>query len=370
MMGALRNLVDDLSVSMDLTKFDITPLRRRLAFMSGQRAAFYRHLASQQANGITVEKALDKFRVRLLKRRKKIAASVIDDIARRYSNGRNLAAALTGFIPDSDLVLISSGETSGNLASIVDRMLDANDSTKRIQRILFSAMFPPIVYLFAIYTLLSAIGGQVLPSMMQNGASLSNVEGIGKLVVALGEFAVSPAVIIPPLGTVVLVVTAIWSLPRWTGVSRRRADKVFPFSYYRDIQGYVWLLAFTGLLKAGMDPKKAMQEQLLYASPWLAERLSRIHWLYGSAVRPLGDALMESGFDFPNPILIDDISSYAEFGDFAEKINTRALQWSKELEYGASQRVIWGALIFELLIFGIIALLQQGITDIANAMAS
>jgi hypothetical protein len=368
-MSILRDWYDDLSVSMDLSRFDFTLVWRRWAFGTGARHALYRHLASQRANGITVEIALEKYRNQLTKRGKKTVASVIQDIESRYNNAKSFPTALMGYVPMAEAVLIDSGERSANLSAVLERMLETAESTKKVQRVLITALIPPIVYLWALWGVLMTIGGQVVPSMMQ-GRSTHTVHGLAYMVMEIGFIATSPLVIIPPLGTAALTALLIWSLPRWTGKYRRIADHFFPFSYYRDLQGFMWLIATTSLKTAGMDLRDALRQQIQLASPWLRERLTRIEWLYGTATRSFPDSLMESGYEFPSPGLIDDIASLSEFSDFAERINQRTKTLGQDLEYAASQKVMWSGLIFEFIIFAVIAAVTQGIDELANTMGT
>lgn len=78
------------------------------------------------------------------------------------------------------------------------------------------------------------------------------------------------------LGTAVFIAVFIWSLPRWTGKWRLKADDMVGYSLYRDYSAAVLLSMMSMMLTAGKTIKEAVEMLRQDANPWLRWQLNRI----------------------------------------------------------------------------------------------
>lgn len=346
----------------------------RLAFSWSVREGLYRHLSAQVGNGIPVETALDNFRLRLQRRKKVSSDKIIGDIARRMRDGSTLAKALAAWAPRDEVGIVSSGELSGNLPRSLDLVIEAKRRVARVNRALKAAMISPGIYVTLVYGMLWTIGKFVTPGLQQ-ALPKEKAQGMVAGLYAAGDFANSWWALLPPLCAGLAVVAAVRSLPAWTGKRRVAAEQFFPYSFYRDIQGYTWLMSFSALLRAGMPDVEILKRQAAEASPWLKERLHALWWRTNNGAS-LPEAMLAKGkkgmppFGFPNPDIVDDIASMAGFADFAERIADVAVQWADDLEAGTLARAKTFGFVMEVVMYGVMGFLMVAINSMSTQMGS
>lgn len=352
----------------------ITAAGDRMAFSWPVRESLYRHLSAQISNGVPTETALDTFRARLQRRKKVSSDKIVADIARRMRDGNTFAAALGNWIPQDEVSVISSGELSGNLPRSLNLVIEAKRRIARVNSALKSSLVSPAIYTVAVYAMLWAIGKYVTPGLEQ-ALPKEKAQGLVYGLYVAGELANSWWAFLPPI---VLILIAIWvvrSLPKWTGRLRVSAEGIFPYSFYRDIQGYTWLMGFTALLRAGMADVEILKRQTVNATPWLKERLAVIHWRMDNG-NSLPVALLAKGkngmpaFGFPNPDIIDDIASMAGFSDFADRISILAMQWADELESSTLARAKSFGFAMEMLMYLVMGFLMVAINSMSTQMGN
>lgn len=345
----------------------------RLAFSWPIRHALYKHLSGQVGNKVPVLVALEKFRTRLQRRGKVSSDKIVADAVRRMRDGQTLAGALGAWVPANESGIIASGELSGNLPESLDLIIEANQRVKRIQRAMKSAIFSPAVYAAAMYGLVAFMGH--LTPEFEKTLPREKATGLVSGLYAAGAFTTSWWAFLPPLFAAAIVVTVVASLPRWTGRTRIKVEGTFPYSAYRDLNGYIWLMGFASLLKAGQPDTQILKRQMATATPWLKERLHLIWWRMDNG-SGLGKALIEKGrngmpaLGFPNPDIVDDIESFAGFSDFPERIITVAREWAKELEETMLEKARNFGLIADMVMYAIMALFVASISALSDQMGS
>lgn len=352
----------------------ITAAGDRMAFAWPVREALYRHMSAQVGNGIPVEVALDTFRARLQRRKKISSDKIVADVARRMRDGSTLATALAMWIPQDETAIISSGELSGNLPRSLDLVIEAKRRIARVNSALKTAMVSPAIYIVAVYGMLWGIGRYVTPGLEQ-ALSKEKAQGLVSALYAAGDFANSWWAILPPLVLAFGITWVVRSLPTWIGRRRVLVEGVFPFSFYRDIQGYTWLMGFVALLRAGMPDTEILKRQKAQASPWLKERLHALWWRMDNGAS-LPAALLSKGkagmpaFGFPNPDIVDDIASMAGFSDFSERIAVLAVQWADELESSTLARAKSFGFAMEIAMYLVMGVLMIAINSMSTQMGN
>lgn len=352
----------------------ITAIRERSAFGWPMRQALYRHLSAQVGNGVTVEVALDTFRARLQRRKNVNSDKIVAGVARRMRDGSTLAAALATWIPQDEGSVISSGELSGNLPRSLDLVIEAKRRIGRVNSALKTSMVSPAIYIVAVYAMLWAIGKYVTPGLEQ-ALSKEKAQGLVSGLYAAGDFANSWWAVLPPVALALGIAWVVRSLPTWTGRGRVTAESMFPYSFYRDIQGYTWLMSFSALLRAGMADVEILKRQATQSTPWLKERLHALWWRMDNGAS-MPAALMAKGkngmpaFGFPNPDIVDDIASMAGFSDFAERIALLAVQWADELESSTLAKAKLFGFAMEIVMYAVMGLLMIAINSMSTQMGN
>ncbi|HJV75124.1 MAG TPA: type II secretion system F family protein [Noviherbaspirillum sp.] len=338
------------------------------------REALYRHLSAQIFNGIAVEAALDNFRSRLKRRKKVTADKIVGDVARRMRDGATLADALSAWLPNEELGVISSGELAGNIPRALDLLIESKRRISRVNAALKSAMTTPAIYTLAVYGMLWAIGKYVTPGFAQ-ALSREKARGLVYGLYVAGDLANSWWMLAPLITFGGIIAGVAWSLSRWTGALRIKAEGIFPYSFYRDIQGYTWLMSFTALLRSGVADVEILKRQVKTATPWLKERLHAIWWRMDNGAS-LPKALLAKGknnmpaFGFPNPDIVDDITSMAGFADFPDRIATLAMQWADELETKTLARAKAFGFFMEIFMYMLMGVLMLAINSMSTQVGS
>ncbi len=340
----------------------------KMAFSWGVREEFYRHMSGQIRNEVGQVAALERFQKRLLRNKRKSSAEIVGDIIRRMQNGSQLAIALRKWVPNDEALILLGGENAGQISDAFDLIIDSKIRVRTIRRTLITALTTPTVYLVALYGLVWAVGVYVLPTIRMVIPE-SSVHGSAAVLFTLGDAATSYWMIAPVAVLVSIIGWITWALPNWTAKIRMKAEEYFPFSFYRDIQGFIWILTFSAMLKAGMSDTKILDDQARFASPWLRQRLVAIRrrMLNGES---LAKALIGTNYGFPSPDMIDDIESMSDFTDFPERIAARVRQWADELQYRTAKNVKIMGFAFDLIMYALILLVLVGINGVSTQMGT
>jgi len=310
----------------------------RLSFNWKVRKDLYHHLSVQLANESPLISAMESYQKRLARRKKTKAAQILNDINRRLKNGKSLADSMTKWAPQDEIMVLASGEMSGagKLSESIDMLLAAKERMQRVKQAIKGAFTSSIVYVIMIYSFLYIIGAYVVPPL-SSALPANRVQGSAALLYKLGDFFTSWWSVVPPILIVILALAAVKSLPGWTGLYRTKAEAFFPYSFYRDMEGYKWLQGFASLLQSGMPDTKILTRQSETATPWLKERLHAIQAAMENG-SSLSKSLTDAGFDFPSRDMIDDIESMEGFPDFAARISKLSSDWAVEIELGVTNK--------------------------------
>lgn len=332
------------------------------------RSALYRHMAVQIDNNINQITALENFKRRMAREKRKKCVFVMNDVIRRMRNGAQLSEAMRFWVPADEALTMAGAEMAGDISSAFELLLRSKARTTNIKRAMVSAFTTPLVYLCAIFGMLWAIGMYFLPSI-EHTMPINEVHGLGYAVYAIGGFATHWWILVLLVPIVVMIGLTAWALPNWTSPYRLVAERFFPFDFYRDIQGYVWLLTFASMLQAGMSDTRILLDQSRMASPWLSQRLLAVRRQMVNG-EGLAKALERTRYNFPNPEIIDDIASMADFEDFPARIMKRTIQWADDLELTVSARVRVMGFAFNMVMYGLILLMLLGINSLSVQMGS
>lgn len=340
----------------------------RTAFNWHVRAALYRHLSVQIDNNINQVTALENFIRRLERQRRKSCVIVVKDIIRMMKNGAQISSALRLWVPIDESFTISGAESAGNITIAFELLLQSKARETNVRRAMVTAFTTPLVYLCAIYGMLWAIGMFFLPSI-EKVMPTSKVHGLGSILYGFGAFATSFWMILPLVIIIGLITWIFWALPNWTSIYRVKFEEYFPFNFYRDIKGYVWLITFASMLRAGMSDTKILLDQSRMASPWLQQRLlaARRRMINGEG---LAKSLQNTGYYFPNPDILDDIDSMVDFDDFPDRITKRTAQWADDLENDVKSRIRILGFCFDMVMYGIILIVLLGMNSLSIQMGS
>ncbi|WP_028195391.1 type II secretion system F family protein [Paraburkholderia fungorum] len=348
----------------------------RKAFNWKTREALYIHLSTQVENGVPVEVALDGFAEIMRKRNRRSSHALVENVSRRMREGLTLSRAIAIAVPKSEMGMIAAGEASGKLGLSLDLLVESHDRVEAVVRAYRGAAIRPIAYLAMMYGVMWAVGAYVMPTIVQ-GLPESKVQGAGIAMYIVADFTQSWLSVLPIIVACVVGYAVRWSLPRWVGPKRISAERYFPYSFYRDIEGFKWLSAFSGLLEAGVPDVHALSRQMETSTPWMRERLKHIRFRMMEGGMNLAQALEASGnkgklppFEFPNPEIIDRIRSIAAFKDFHEKVGRLTVRWSREIERNATTNAKKFGFYAEMTMYALMGFLMFSINGVTTQLGT
>lgn len=302
----------------------------RIQFGAKTRTRVYRKLNKFLSNNVSLVQALDIMYGHASqdgKKPKNVQAVVIDAWRRQVRNGKPFGKAIQGWVPDSDRLVIEGGEIAGNLPVAIDKAVMISGSSKKIRNTLAGGLAYPVVLVGVAIGFMVMFGTQVIPAF-EEILPRENWTGVGAQMAVMSDFV--NVFLFPTLAALgVLIAAIIYSLPRWTGKTRTRFDKMPPWSLYRLIIGSGFMLTVAGMIKSGIPIPTILSMLQRGASPWYAEKLSRTLYHVNNG-HNLGEALHRTGFEFPDGETVQDLRSFASLNKFDETLEKLGTEWLDE----------------------------------------
>lgn len=331
------------------------------------RRAFYRQAEAQLQNDKSEVEVLEDFIQRLARRRRKKAAAAMTVVLNNFRDGKPLSVAFGPSLGNTERAILKAGEEGGELDEAMRLILDVDDRVYRIGTQLIDSALSPLVYVLSLWLCLWVIGAMLVPDFSQM-LPPERWTGWAYAMYVMGMIAAGWSGVVVVVIFISLCIAAGVSKDRWTGKGRVFFDSwIFPFTLFRSLNGFVWLMTFTALLRARVPDTTALQTQIAVSSPYMRSRLHPV------LVRLLGgqkldDALRNAGNEFPSPDLIDDIGAYVGYEDFPNRMQTVAIKFSEELERRivVQSRVALG--IFTVAMFAVMFIVQLGVNELQTQL--
>ena len=357
------------------------PQRVRLwAIKSGKldwklREAFYQHICDQVGNDIALDTALKNFRARLIRNKKHAQARIVMLIIQKLQNGRKFSESLEGLVGSDELAIIGAGELGGKLPFSLSLILEQHARATRLKQTLRQGLSSTVGHLLITCGVLWYLASAVIPQL-ESAVPASNARGLVHALYVVSGFVNSAWILLVPILLFGSVFIFLWTLPRWTGRHRLVAEQYFPYSYYRDLVGYQWLMIFTTLLTSGIPDVSILQMQSKGASPYLRERLSLLYHRLRSGGMSLAEALIvpvghsKEAMNFPSPDINESIIALYGFANFPERIAKLVTAWAQQIETRTLNLAKSISTFFEFAMMFGMALLILAVQDLANQVGT
>lgn len=333
------------------------------------RHALYEHVSSQVENGLPMIESLENFGKRMTRKGQTKIAEAINEIARAVRNGKTFGAALGAGIPNAERSIINASEETGGLVTGLQLILKMKARETRIRRAVGSALLSPVVNGLALWACLWVIGAMLNPQFLE-AVPLSRWTGWAYVMYLMGEAAVSWYGVAFWVLIFGAVGTAYVRRDKWVGRGRAFADKwIFPVTLFREVDGFVWLMTFVGMLQAKVPDTNALQMQIAVASPYVKSRLRPVLARMRNGM-DLPDALRTTGNGFPSEDLIDEIGAYAGFENFAAKVAEVGEKYAAQMELRLLILAGLSTFFFTMLVFLAMGAVQLGANELQTAIMS
>jgi type II secretory pathway component PulF len=336
------------------------------------RRNLYRRLAVRVKNGSSVEDVLET-EASALATDGDPSAFVLREASRLMRNGHSLSEALKKWVPADEMGVLATSEAGDALSESLEYFIETRRRMTRVKTSFRNAVVQPVVYSFTVYAVLWSIAKYSVPKLASSNAA-AHATGSAKMLLGLSAMVNSWQGMVPPALFLVGAVVIARSFTRWTGPLRVLAEQRFPYSYYRDSEGFVWLSGYVSLMQAGKADVDILSTQAKYASPWLRERLSHYKRSMVNG-KSLAQALLtpmrpgKPAFGFPNRDIINDIAAMNESDEFPQKMREVLSNWADELEESTLEKSKVFGFALEICMYVIMGLLMMGMNSLVSQVA-
>lgn len=297
-----------------------------LKLEADNRRRLWLKLAKLISNGVPILQAIQTIARRRASSHGNKDSQVIalNSWVRGMANGSRLSQVVNGWVSPAEKMLLSAGESSGTLYESLHAAVRVMDANRDIKSAILKGISYPLALLAIGFMILYMFSFKVVPEFTKI-VPADRFTGTAKALIVLTDFTRDWVLEI----TVLLISTvAIFfiSLPRWNSRLRIVMDRHAPYSIYRIIQGSTWLIALASMLEAGVRLEYALQQLSENADKWLKTRVQAAITGMRSGLQ-LGEALLRSGYEFPDAEIIDDLGIYSSLSGFDEALQILGKEW-------------------------------------------
>lgn len=288
-------------------------------------------------------------------------ASLYARILSRLSGG-SFTTALTDMAPASDLMILEASERTGEMPDGLRFLADAVRQQRVMRKTLTGALAQPSVLFVIIMVIMLGFAAYLTPILVQV-VPVEKWPLPGRIARNLSQTLYDHFWF---LATLSLGGGSwfIYTLPRWTGRGRMWADRVLPWSVYRDFNGAMFLVAFSGQVRHGVGVKEALVSLRMTASPWLSWQIGHVLQRLDRFPDQPGKALNSGLFSPELALRIEDFARRSTFEVALHKVGQSVIERTTARVKVAAQV---GNQILLMLAGGLLALMIVGTMLIGQA---
>ncbi|WP_146147038.1 type II secretion system F family protein [Photobacterium kishitanii] len=203
-----------------------------------------------------------------------------------YGSGKELSECFNGWVSSTQLVLIKTGEQSGQMTEALASCVELEKKLQLISKAVKSSMRMPVIAVFALVGLLYGAYTQGVPIMLEVSSDVSTWGSIStnfkNLSAVVGQSPFASLLIVFLLGLfykITLPNLTISSIPS----IRNILDKYFPFyDAYRRIQASIFLKSLATLLASGVRVNDALELILKNSNRYVSYHVNEMKIKIGS----------------------------------------------------------------------------------------
>ena len=290
--------------------------RVKLKFGLNNRISLYERMAAFLDAGIPVFDALEAIRARMEKR-KDIRALMFEVWIEEMRDGVRFCDAIREWIPSSEYMLISSGESGGRIVDGLKEAVRLSTAAAKIKKAIIAGAALPTLLFFMLGGMVAGFDIYMAP-VFKNLLPIVSWPDAAQSLYAISHFITSFWLMIL-IGIGLISVLISYTINNWVGRSREIFDYLPPWSVYKNYQASSFLIGLASMLKAGVALNDALKMMLKNASPWLCVHINQMLAALKGGGSNYGDALDTGLFDEETA---GDIIDYARLSSFETAIYT------------------------------------------------
>ena len=312
------------------TKLDLWYARLVFRLDTDKRMATARKLASLLRNDFTLMDALgrlESIESQGGKKPNEPFAIVMREWQKNLERGMSFSEATRGWVPPEETLLVTSGNLS-DLVIALENVSRVVDGTTRMRRAMINAIAYPLFLLLLTFGIIILVGIYLVPPLTEIAGTDIVWGGIAASLVWVSDFSINYWYVV--LAALAGIIAIIWlSLPNWSGRMRAVFDKFPPWNIYKIHMSVGWLMSLSSMVAAGLTVPDAMRMLADNSNKYLRSILEdTLHYIANGA--NLGNALHNTGRDFPNSEIIGDLAIYADMAGFDKNLGRIANDYLNE----------------------------------------
>lgn len=312
------------------TKMDLWYARLVFRMDTEKRMATARKLASLLRNDFTLMDALgrlESIESQGGKKPNEPFAIVMREWQKNLERGMSFSEATRGWVPPEETLLVTSGNLS-DLVIALENVSRVVDGTTRMRRAMINAIAYPLFLLLLTFGIIILVGIYLVPPLTEIAGTDIVWSGIAASLVWVSDFSINYWYVV--LAAFTGIIAIIWlSLPNWSGRMRAVFDKFPPWNIYKIHMSVGWLMSLSSMVAAGLTVPDAMRMLADNSNKYLRSILEdTLHYIANGA--NLGNALHNTGRDFPNSEIIGDLAIYADMAGFDKNLGRIANDYLNE----------------------------------------
>lgn len=269
------------------------PIIGKPVFGIKDRVQFYYQLASFIEGGIPLHGVLYKITESYQRKKtNKHMVVILKAIMRQMSQGESFSDGLSRWVPPSEVMLIQSGERSGDLAGALRNAASTTEAQRTMVQTLIGGLIYPVLLIVVLFFLIYFFSVMVVPILTtvsppeQWPAAARPLYTMSQFVESYWQYCL--------IFVIALSFLVMRSLPALKGRVRVYLDMVPPYSFYKAFQSSVILIGISALMKSGVPLVEAIEalakKSRGYTANHLYTMLARLR-----AGRTVADS-MDTGF--------------------------------------------------------------------------
>ena len=349
---------------------DVNRWWAKLQLTANARLRIYRKISKMLGNGLPLLKVLEDLEARASHNGRKpneALAIALADWRRTVQNGGQLAEGMSGWVPQSEQMIILAGEQAGRIEQALESVTRVVVAGRKIRSSIIGGVTYPSMVLLMVFTYIYLFGTRVIPQF----AIFSDPHGwhgAARSLYLMSKFTQRWMLLVVAL-TMAFCALVAWSMPNWNGRLRVVLDRVPPYSLYRLVIGSGFLMAFSSLQTCGFTVEKSLVRLGATAAPWLRARIDDTLFGVKSGLNA-GEALRATGYRFPSSEIVDDLCIYSQYSGFAQALEVLAAEWLEDgVEIVGTQMRVLNSMSIVLLAV-VIAWLVTGFFGIQQEIAA
>lgn len=286
----------------------------KFRFNLKSRINLYEKLKAYTEEEFPIYDSLVKFKNRYDKK-KDFRGLIIKEWLSNMEHGNSFSKAIKGWIPESELNLISAGEEGKGIEKGLYEAIRFAKSSEKIKKAIINNAQYPITLLLVISIFIAMFSVQIAPTYLKI-LPLEKWPDLGRYFYYVSSFLLNNWYIMIAI-LFGLSYATIKTLGTWVGPTREFFDKIPPWSIYKVYQGCSFLIGLTSMMQSGTPLNDALKKIKNVSSKWTSGYIEDMLKNLKRGGRNFGQHLNVGLLDEETS---GDVIDYSELGKFEEAV--------------------------------------------------